>query len=455
MFAHPLGDGLVLGHLEPWHADEFATAVDRAREHLAPWIPFAHTVTDVDKARNFLQRMADARAGDTRHCFGIWQDGCLVGGALFGLFDTRNQICELGVWLVPQAQGRGVITRATDHLIDWAIRTRGMQRVAWHTDPRNSRSRAVAVRLGLTVEGVRRSSHVVAGQRQDEEIWSVLAAEWLARSAPDAAPGPVRLFDSSYGNFATAVQAAVRGTTFGEDIGQTSWLLADEWRGYLDRLGLASGSTLLDVACGTGGPAVLAAHETGCAVVGLDVHDQGIDTANHLAAERGVADRARFVVADATGRLPFDDATFDAVTCIDAVNHIPDRPAMLREWHRVLRPGGRILYTDPIVVTGTLTTEEIRVRSSLGLFCFTPLGGNEQALELAGFELVDRIDVTANMHLVADRWGRARADHRDELVRLEGRPTYDGQQRFFGMTAALAGERRLSRHAFHAEVAGG
>ncbi|MGH8833929.1 MAG: GNAT family N-acetyltransferase [Actinomycetes bacterium] len=180
MFAHPLGQGVELGQLEPWHAEQFAAAVDHARAHLAPWIPFAHTVTDIASARDLLQRLASDHASDTRHFYGIWHGDRLIGGAIFPRFDTKNGICELGVWLVPEAQGRGLITRAARYLTDWAIRVRGMSRVEWHVDPRNERSRAVAQRLGMTFEGVLRSAHPLAGERQDMEVWSVLADEWIA-----------------------------------------------------------------------------------------------------------------------------------------------------------------------------------------------------------------------------------------------------------------------------------
>jgi ubiquinone/menaquinone biosynthesis C-methylase UbiE len=53
---------------------------------------------------------------------------------------------------------------------------------------------------------------------------------------------------------------------------------------------------------------------------------------------------ARFA-ADAGLPLPFADASFDAVVCIDAINHRPDRLGVLRDWHRVLKPGGRIMFT--------------------------------------------------------------------------------------------------------------
>src|SRR6185436_20082383 len=135
MFLHQLGEGAGLGPLEPWHAEEFAATVDRAREHLKPWIPFSHRVVDTDTARDFLQGFAEAHAADTRHNFGIWLDGRLVGGAMFVSFDAKLGLSELGVWLSPEAEGRGLITQASRCLIDWAIRERGMARVEWHVSP--------------------------------------------------------------------------------------------------------------------------------------------------------------------------------------------------------------------------------------------------------------------------------------------------------------------------------
>jgi RimJ/RimL family protein N-acetyltransferase len=190
---YPVGHGAGLGPLEPWHAEDFAGLVERARDHLAPWIPFAHTITDVETARAFLQRFADGHAADTLHIHGIWMDGQLVGGSLFPRFDTRSGICELGVWLAPEVQGRGLITKTAGYLVDWAIRERGLSRLEWHNEPSNARSRAVAQRLGLTFEGIRRSAHPIAGIRQDEQVWSVLADEWPTANAlaVDAVPSLV------------------------------------------------------------------------------------------------------------------------------------------------------------------------------------------------------------------------------------------------------------------------
>src|ERR1700688_3818148 len=124
-------------------------------------------------------------------------------------------------------------------------------------------------------------------------------------------------YDANYGNFQTELYAQIRHEAFGEDIGQNSWLTSNEQDSFLKWLDLSPGKTLLDVACGAGGPALRIAATTGCSCVGIDVHEQAVTTARSLAVQRGLAERAEFRSTDADRPLPFPDASFDAITCID------------------------------------------------------------------------------------------------------------------------------------------
>jgi ubiquinone/menaquinone biosynthesis C-methylase UbiE len=110
-------------------------------------------------------------------------------------------------------------------------------------------------------------------------------------------------------------------------------------KGLLKRTHPARFDRMLDVGCGTGANAAFLS-ACGRQIVGMDVRTEGV--------EASVADgvrRATFVRGAAT-RLPFTDASFDAVTALDVLEHVDDHAA-LREMRRVLRPGGAMLLTVP------------------------------------------------------------------------------------------------------------
>jgi SAM-dependent methyltransferase len=261
----------------------------------------------------------------------------------------------------------------------------------------------------------------------------------------------VNLYDNVYGDFASAAEAAVRQETYGEDLGQSSWLTAREWLEFADRLGVGPGAHVLEVGSGSGGPAVYLAAARECRITGVDINHHGVRNARALAESRGVSDRVRFEAVDAGRPLPFPDECFDAVVSNDAMCHIADRAAALREWHRVLRPGGRAIFTDAMVLTGVVSGEELATRSSIGFYLFVPPGANEAMLRDAGFAVLSVWDATANAEEVAARWRDARARHREPLVAREGEANFDGLQRFLRCVHTLSVERRLSRYAYLAE----
>jgi len=259
------------------------------------------------------------------------------------------------------------------------------------------------------------------------------------------------LYGSSYAHHADELYRDVRLETYGTDLGQTSWITVVRWEELIAELGLGPQGRVLDVACGSGGPALHLAQLVGCGVVGVDRHEDGIAAAELQAAERGLAGRARFERADATQELPFLEATFDALTCIDAVNHLARRPHVFADWRRVIRPEGRVLFTDPVVVTGVVTFEELAARASIGYFLFTPAGENERLLAAAGLDVVSVRDLTEDTAELAGRWHGARARRSEALAGVEGEIQFEAQQRFLETASTLARERRLSRFLYVAD----
>ncbi|HSE42236.1 MAG TPA: methyltransferase domain-containing protein [Acidobacteriota bacterium] len=261
----------------------------------------------------------------------------------------------------------------------------------------------------------------------------------------------VDLYDGTYGRFNEQLLAEIRSKAFGNDIGQNSWITDVEMRRLLQSLALSPSSTLLEVACGSGGPALFIAKTFGCKICGIDSNLNGISTAQEAASASNLSNQASFQVADANAQLPFEAQTFDAIVCMDAVNHFSNRSHILTEWHRLLKRTGRFLYTDPIVVTGPLTNEEIAIRSSIGFFLFVPQKANENWIKEADFHLVHVEDVTDDAARIAKQWHDARAARENELLVLEGEKRFKGLQSFFNVVFTLYQERRLSRYAFIGE----
>jgi cyclopropane fatty-acyl-phospholipid synthase-like methyltransferase len=258
----------------------------------------------------------------------------------------------------------------------------------------------------------------------------------------------VNLYDNVYRDFASDAEFAVRQEAYGEDLGQSSWLTAREWLEFADQLGVGPGADVLEVGSGSGGPAVYLATARECSITGVDINEHGVRNARALADSRGLSERVHFEVVDASQPLPFADECFDAIVSNDAMCHIASRVALLREWHRVLRPGGRVLYTDAMVLTGIVSHEELATRSSIGFYLFVPPGANEAMLRDAGFAVLSVQDVTANAAEIAARWHAARARHREPLVAREGEANFHGLQRFLQCVRTLSVEKRLSRYAY-------
>jgi len=116
-------------------------------------------------------------------------------------------------------------------------------------------------------------------------------------------------------------------------------------RGTIDRLALSSGSTVLDVGCGSGASAIPAAQK-----VGPDGRVIGVDLAERLLAKARMKATAlqlqnvEFRVGDMEA-LGFADDTFDAVVCVFAIFFVPDMVKQVRELWRMVRPGGQLAIT--------------------------------------------------------------------------------------------------------------
>lgn len=151
---------------------------------------------------------------------------------------------------------------------------------------------------------------------------------------------------------------------------------------------------VLDLCCGLGGPARYQALSRRCRVVGLDYSEGRVKGAADLTRRVNLARRARFLRGDAQ-TLPFPADTFDAVLSQEALLHIPDKAKALAECFRVLKPGGRIAFTDWIA--GGALTEDDRAMMWKGIAAQSVQTINQYLvlLKAAGFAEVRVVNLSA------------------------------------------------------------
>jgi SAM-dependent methyltransferase len=260
-------------------------------------------------------------------------------------------------------------------------------------------------------------------------------------------------YDPIYAAFDSSWMQQARREAYGEDIGQHSWVSADELRTDIGRLSLTASSRLLDLGCGPGGPLVFAVGLTGCAGTGVEVSASALASGSARACAAGLQDRIKLFEADLNLPLPFDDRSFDVVISLDVVLHLLDRRALFDEVARVLTPQGKFLFTDAGVVSGPISNEEIGWRSVNGYTQFVPPGFNQKLLAAAGYRLILMEDRTASVVLNAGGRLRARNAHRVAFEKLEGKESFARQQRYLEIVVELSERRALSRTMYLTELA--
>lgn len=188
----------------------------------------------------------------------------------------------------------------------------------------------------------------------------------------------------------------------------------DEVDRVLAGLSLAD-RVVLDIGCGAGGITLHLAEKHGAAeVTGFDVEEPVIAAARRRSAEKGLADRVRFVQAP-PGRLPFPDACFDVVFSKDALLHVRDKDALFADIFRVLKAGGVFAASDWLIAHDGEPSPEMKAYVAAEGLSFNQASPQRyrQAMESAGFEHV----------VITDRNAWYREVARAELEKLKG-PLY-------------------------------
>jgi SAM-dependent methyltransferase len=259
-------------------------------------------------------------------------------------------------------------------------------------------------------------------------------------------------YESLYKEFDSPLMQQIRREAYGEDIGQHSWVTADEVRADIDRLKLSPSSRIVDLGCGPCGPLTFVLATVECSGTGVELSPSALRVGRARAASLGIDALLSVEEADLNEPLPFEAGSFDAAMSLDVVPHLRDRLTLFREVARLLRPGGRFLFTDAAVVTGSVSNEEVHKRSGHGYTQFVAPGWNERLLESAGLRLIETENRTRSTLKNASGRLSAMQAHRAELERVSTAADFESRQNYLHTVVELSQRGALSRVMYLAEV---
>ncbi len=218
----------------------------------------------------------------------------------------------------------------------------------------------------------------------------------------------------------------------------------------LARLALIDADTrVLDVCAGLAGPARFLAARRGSRVTGVELNPGRAAGAARLTTLVGLGPLVRIVRADATA-LPFTEGAFDACISEEALLHVPDKAAVLREARRVLRPGGRLAFTDWIARPGLGDGERRRLAEWMAAVTLQTLESYRTLLGRAGFVSVGAEDLSDDWRaILRRRLAMYRAMRADTVARL-GEARYSDYEELYAFFVGLVEAGRLGGGRFSA-----
>lgn len=183
------GERIIVRPYRVEDAEALRGAVQESRDHLRPWLPFADEHQSVEESRDFIIRSMAKWLLRENFTLSIWDSatGAFLGGTGFHVHDWELRFFEVGYWLRASAEAHGYMTEAVRLLADFLFVQLGAQRVQIRCNALNTRSAAVAQRLGFIQEARLRNERLAPdGSVSDTLIFSLIPSDprWPTSGTP-------------------------------------------------------------------------------------------------------------------------------------------------------------------------------------------------------------------------------------------------------------------------------
>ncbi len=178
----PILPGITLREVTMADAAAIYHAIDTHREYLRKWLALVDNMSSVADEEAFLESVLHVPSDRYEPIFGVWNDHDEICGLIgFHFSDFANHRTEIGYWLLPEYQHRGIITTGVRSLCQWVVKEKNMKRIQIRCAVGNKASNAIPLRLGFHHEGTERAGELLStGEYTDIHVYSILKEEILA-----------------------------------------------------------------------------------------------------------------------------------------------------------------------------------------------------------------------------------------------------------------------------------
>lgn len=183
MFTFKVDERIELQLLERKDAKPLYALIDRQRAYLREWLPWVDKATSVEGYFSIIDSWLQQFVANNGFQAGILYEKQLVGMIGFHMLDWVNRKTSIGYWLSKDHQGKGIMTKACQAIIDYAFETWDMNRIEIRAAAENKKSQAVPIRLGFTYEGSQRDGEYLYDKFVDHAIYGLLKKEWRKRKS--------------------------------------------------------------------------------------------------------------------------------------------------------------------------------------------------------------------------------------------------------------------------------
>jgi len=174
----PVRENLLIRSRTIEDAPEIFAVIDQNRAYLREWLLWVDETTSVEDVEAVTQQAIETAEQGTSYNLGIFLDGRFVGNIGIHNVNRRSDSAQIGYWLAPQWQGRGIMTDCVRALTTYCFEALGLNSVHISCADRNIKSRAVPERLSFVQEGVLQECMRYYGVFYDEVIYGVVKRNW-------------------------------------------------------------------------------------------------------------------------------------------------------------------------------------------------------------------------------------------------------------------------------------